>query len=235
MSTDAKEVVVIGPGSIGRAIARRVGSGRILLLAAHSEKATQDAAEQLLGGGFEVAQQTTDISDRDAVEALADKAAAMGPVTRVIHAAGVSPTQASIERVLEVDLVGGGEPLGRAHGAHVLEPLLARAGELIQCQRGDDHAGADGVDAGTPLAPRRRGGKYAQRVGPLRERVGVDGGPDPLGLEERQREQLRGRCRRERAAAFLLGERAGFITGADLLMDGGVTAALRVGELTMSS
>ncbi|WP_405655121.1 SDR family oxidoreductase [Streptomyces sp. NBC_00019] len=34
------------------------------------------------------------------------------------------------------------------------------------------------------------------------------------------------------AAAFLLGREAGFITGADLLMDGGVTAALRAGELT---
>ena len=34
------------------------------------------------------------------------------------------------------------------------------------------------------------------------------------------------------ASAFLLGEHAGFITGADLLMDGGVTAALRTGELT---
>ncbi|GAA3482581.1 SDR family oxidoreductase [Streptomyces yanii] len=35
------------------------------------------------------------------------------------------------------------------------------------------------------------------------------------------------------AAAFLLGRQAGFITGADLLMDGGVTAALRGGELTV--
>lgn len=35
------------------------------------------------------------------------------------------------------------------------------------------------------------------------------------------------------AAAFLLGRQAGFITGADLLMDGGVTAALRAGELTI--
>jgi hypothetical protein len=34
-------------------------------------------------------------------------------------------------------------------------------------------------------------------------------------------------------AAFLLGEQAGFITRADLLMDGGVTAALRAGELTV--
>lgn len=34
------------------------------------------------------------------------------------------------------------------------------------------------------------------------------------------------------AAAFLLGRQADFITGADLLMDGGVTAALRAGEPT---
>jgi NAD(P)-dependent dehydrogenase (short-subunit alcohol dehydrogenase family) len=33
-------------------------------------------------------------------------------------------------------------------------------------------------------------------------------------------------------AAFLLGPQAGFITGADLLIDGGVTAALRSGDLT---
>jgi NAD(P)-dependent dehydrogenase (short-subunit alcohol dehydrogenase family) len=34
------------------------------------------------------------------------------------------------------------------------------------------------------------------------------------------------------AAAFLLGDQAGFISGADLLIHGGVTAALRTGELT---
>ena len=56
MSTDTKEVVVvIGPGSIGQAIARRVGAGRTLLLAAHSAEATEAAAGQLRGDGFEVA------------------------------------------------------------------------------------------------------------------------------------------------------------------------------------
>ena len=37
------------------------------------------------------------------------------------------------------------------------------------------------------------------------------------------------------ASAFLLGHQAGFITGADLLMDGGVTAALLAGELRSPS
>lgn len=107
MSGQNKEiVVVIGPGSIGQAIARRVGSGRTLLLAAHSEEATKAAAEQLRGDGFEVATQATDISDPAQVEALAATAAGMGAVTHVIQAAGVSPTQAGIERILHVDLLG---------------------------------------------------------------------------------------------------------------------------------
>jgi NAD(P)-dependent dehydrogenase (short-subunit alcohol dehydrogenase family) len=36
------------------------------------------------------------------------------------------------------------------------------------------------------------------------------------------------------AAAFLLGPDAGFITGADLLIDAGVIAALRAGRLNLT-
>jgi len=93
MSTEATEVVVvIGPGSIGAAIARQVGAGRTLLLAAHDDTSTQAAAGQLRADGYEVALQTTDISDQAQVEALAGTAAGLGSVTHVIHAAGVSPT-----------------------------------------------------------------------------------------------------------------------------------------------
>ncbi|MFE7323424.1 hypothetical protein ACFU8W_00295 [Streptomyces sp. NPDC057565] len=48
----------------------------------------------------------TDVADHDAVESLADAAAALGPVTQVVHTAGVSPTQATVERILQVDLLG---------------------------------------------------------------------------------------------------------------------------------
>ena len=47
-----------------------------------------------------------DVADHASVAALADATAALGPVTRVIHAAGVTPVQASTERVLDVDLLG---------------------------------------------------------------------------------------------------------------------------------
>ena len=278
--TDAKEiVVVIGPGSIGRAIARRVGSGRILLLAAHSDEATEDAAVQLRGDGFEVALQTTDISDRVAVEALADKATAMGPVTQVIHAAGVSPTQASIERVMEVDLVGTAYILDAF--ARVIAP--GGAGIVVASMAGHrespyEHEIEQAL-ATTPTAdllalpflqPEKVGSSVrayalAKRANSLRVQTaaaawGKRGGRvnaispgviiTPLALDELSGprkewfEHVRKVCAAQRfatsdevgdAAAFLLGERAGFITGADLLMDGGVTAALRAGELTMPS
>lgn len=70
--------VVIGAGSIGRAIARRIGAGRLLLLADYSDKALAEAAEQLGDEGYEVTTRVTDVSDRAAVEALADAAAGLG-------------------------------------------------------------------------------------------------------------------------------------------------------------
>jgi NAD(P)-dependent dehydrogenase (short-subunit alcohol dehydrogenase family) len=123
MSELGREIVVaIGPGSIGQAIARRVGSGRTLLLAAHDQEASDAAAVQLRGDGFEVEVQATDISDPDQVRALARTAAGMGAVTQVIQAAGVSPTQASIERILQVDL------LGTAYVLDAFAEVIARCG-----------------------------------------------------------------------------------------------------------
>lgn len=46
------------------------------------------------------------VADRGSVEALVQAAAALGAVDRIVHAAGVSPSQASIETILRVDLYG---------------------------------------------------------------------------------------------------------------------------------
>jgi NAD(P)-dependent dehydrogenase (short-subunit alcohol dehydrogenase family) len=49
---------------------------------------------------------TVDVSSRTSVRALAGAATALGDVTGVIHAAGVSPSQAAPEVILAVDLYG---------------------------------------------------------------------------------------------------------------------------------
>jgi NAD(P)-dependent dehydrogenase (short-subunit alcohol dehydrogenase family) len=49
---------------------------------------------------------TVDVSSRASVDALVAAATALGEVSGVIHAAGVSPSQASPETILKVDLYG---------------------------------------------------------------------------------------------------------------------------------
>jgi NAD(P)-dependent dehydrogenase (short-subunit alcohol dehydrogenase family) len=99
-------VVVIGPGQIGQAIARRVGVGRHVLLADRSEQNAQAAADILANAGFDVSVATVDVASRGAVKALVARATEMGRITGLVHAAGVSPSQAPPETILKVDLYG---------------------------------------------------------------------------------------------------------------------------------
>lgn len=107
MSTEVKNViVVIGAGSIGQAIARRVSAGKHILLADIRQENADTAAKVLSEAGFEVSTIMVDASSRQSVEALVEKAVSLGNITGLIHAAGVSPTQASPETILHVDLYG---------------------------------------------------------------------------------------------------------------------------------
>ena len=99
-------IIVIGAGSIGQAIARRVGAGKLVLLADLHEENAQGAAEVMLDAGFDVRTATVDVSSRASVHALVEQATSLGDVTGLIHAAGVSPSQASPATILAVDLYG---------------------------------------------------------------------------------------------------------------------------------
>jgi NAD(P)-dependent dehydrogenase (short-subunit alcohol dehydrogenase family) len=101
-----KIIVLIGAGSIGQAITRRVSAGKHELLADLRQENADAAAKTLSDAGFEVTTAAVDVSSRASVEALVDKAASLGEVFGVIHAAGVSPSQASPEMILHVDLYG---------------------------------------------------------------------------------------------------------------------------------
>ena len=99
-------IVVIGTGQIGQAIARRVSFGKHVLLADLHQGNADAAAEVLSNAGFEVSTATVGVSSRESVHALVQTAMACGDITGVIHAAGVSPSQASPATILAVDLYG---------------------------------------------------------------------------------------------------------------------------------
>ena len=99
-------VVVIGAGQIGQAIARRVGVGKHVVLADRSEVNANAAAEVMANAGYQVNVATVDVASRETVLALVGKAAGIGEIVGLIHAAGVSPSQASPDTILHVDLYG---------------------------------------------------------------------------------------------------------------------------------
>ena len=99
-------IVVIGAGSIGQAIARRVSAGKHILLADLRQDNVDAAAKVLSEAGFEVSTVIVDVSSRKSVHALVESATEIGTITGLIHAAGVSPSQASPATILNVDLYG---------------------------------------------------------------------------------------------------------------------------------
>lgn len=99
-------VVLIGTGSIGVAIARRIGSGKHVVLADLKQANAEAAAQILSDAGFVISIAQVDIASRSSVEQLVAHATALGDVTGVIMAAGVSPSQAPSDVILAVDLYG---------------------------------------------------------------------------------------------------------------------------------
>ena len=218
---------------------------------------------------------TVDASSREAVHALVETASGLGEVTGLIHAAGVSPSQASPSTILEVDLYGtalvleefgniiasgGAGVVIASQSGHRLPALtveqnkalattpveellslpflqpdqvtdslhayqIAKRGNSLRVMAeavrwGKHGARLNTISPGiviTPLArdeltgPRGEGYRRMIESSP----VGRAGTPDEVG----------------NVGALLMGPDGGFITGSDILMDGGVTAAYWYGEL----
>jgi NAD(P)-dependent dehydrogenase (short-subunit alcohol dehydrogenase family) len=119
-------IVVVGSGQIGQAIARRVGVGTHVLLADLSRPNAQAAADVMANAGYVVSVATVDASSRDAVHGLVRTATECGEVTGLVHAAGVSPSQASPSTILEVDLYGTA-PRSSWRSSATSSPQVARA------------------------------------------------------------------------------------------------------------
>jgi NAD(P)-dependent dehydrogenase (short-subunit alcohol dehydrogenase family) len=274
-TTPAVEVVaVIGAGSIGQAIARRVGAGKIILLADLNTDTANAAAHTLRTAGFTTETAHVDVADRASIDALAATAAELGPVVHVIHTAGLSPTQASPQAIITVDLIGtahvleafggviasGGSGIVIASQAgYMLPPLPAEQNQALASTPAADLVGLPFLQLDQVSNP---GGAYAlaKRANILRVQAesmtwGDKGarlnslspgiimtplamdelnGPGGEGYQRMIKTSAAGRVGTPdeigTAAAFLMGRDGAFITGADLLIDGGVIAAIATGR-----
>jgi NAD(P)-dependent dehydrogenase (short-subunit alcohol dehydrogenase family) len=244
-----------------------------LLLVDLDAEAAAETAKELAGRRAVVEPFVADVSDPLALAGLAARAAELGPLRAVAHAAGISPTMADWRRVITVDLVGTAvlveslRPLVTAGTAMVcfasMAPLLAGVADAAADAALDepldprlhDRLSAALGDAlenpGLAYTWAKRGvqrlaqreavwfGRHGARICSVSPGI-ID---TPQGRQEadahasmaalvRLTPLAREGVPEEVAAvvAFLLSDQAGFVSGIDVPVDGGLVAAVRTGQ-----
>lgn len=271
-----KDIMLLtGAGQIGLAMARRMGSGKTIVVADNNADHARRAAHLLCEAGFDAVAQETDISSRDSILKLLETAQNLGDITLFINAAGVSPSQASIETILAVDLYGTAvllEETGKviaprgagvtisSQSGHRLPALGAEADEALALTpaeklleldllrpeniRDSLHAYqlAKRCNVKRVMAEAVKWGEKGARINSISPGIIVT----PLALDEFRGPRgdfyrdMFARCPAGRpgtadevahVAELLLSEKGAFITGADILADGGATASWFYGPL----
>jgi NAD(P)-dependent dehydrogenase (short-subunit alcohol dehydrogenase family) len=266
-------LVVVGVGGMGQAIARRQGPGKTVLLADIDQEKMELVAKSMTRDGHVVQTLDVDVASADSVDRLARRATELGAVTQLVHTAGLSPTQASAEAVLRVDLLGvalileafgnviapGGAGIVVASMAGYLFSVLNAEQERALAQTpAPELLTLACVDPGSVTDSALAYG-LAKRANHIRVRAASTGwgqrgarvnsispgciatpmghlelaSPIGDGIRDIVAASATGRLGTPdeiaAAAAFLLSPDAAFITGIDLLIDGGVVAALQSG------
>ena len=102
-----KEVILwAGAGQIGMAIARRIGYGKRIVVGDKKLKNAEATAKIMNNAGFDVIPVEMDLASRNSIRTFIAEGQKNGNITMLINAAGVSPSQASVETILKVDLYG---------------------------------------------------------------------------------------------------------------------------------
>lgn len=99
-------MIVTGAGQISMAIARRIGYGKKIIMGDKRIENAKTIAEVMNNAGFDVVPFEMDLSSRESIFNMIDEAKKYGPITMLVNGAGVSPSQAPIEAILNVDLYG---------------------------------------------------------------------------------------------------------------------------------
>lgn len=102
-----KDVMILtGAGQIGMAIARRMGYGMKIIVGDKRPANAAKIADIMNRAGFDVLPVEMDLSSRESILSMISEARRHGDITMLVNAAGVSPSQASIDTILKVDLYG---------------------------------------------------------------------------------------------------------------------------------
>lgn len=99
-------ILLTGAGQIGLAIARRMGHGKKIVVSDKNINNAQTVTKIMTEAGFDAVAVEADISSRKSILNMIAAAQKYGEITMLINAAGVSPSQASVETILKVDLYG---------------------------------------------------------------------------------------------------------------------------------
>ena len=271
---EKKEVIaLLGAGSMGTAITRRIAAGRKILLGDVSEENLERVSRDFRYSGYDVETMIVNALEKNSVEAFAEKAASLGDVMYFIDTAGASPHQTNPEHILELDMVGTGyavDAFGRvmAKGgagliissqtgymfpipyeteieilntpteklmdlAFIKETAMQNSGLAYMIAKRINHLQAQKAAATTWKQRRARINTISPGVivTPLAYDEFAAAGEGYQEMIDTSAAERTGTSDEiAEAGAFLLGEHAGFITGTDLLIDGGVIAAIRTGE-----
>lgn len=144
-----KDVILwAGAGQIGMAVARRIGTGKKIVVGDKKLENAESVAKLMNEAGFDVKPVQMDLSDKASILNFIETGQEYGKVSMLINAAGVSPSQASIETILKVDLYGTAvllEEVGKiikdggtgvtisSQSGHRMPQLSASEDELLAC------------------------------------------------------------------------------------------------------
>lgn len=216
-----KDVMILtGAGQIGMAIARRMGYGKKIVIGDKKLENAQKIAEVMNNAGFDAEAVEMDLSSRESIRNLIARAMECGDISMLVNAAGVSPSQATAEELLQLDILQPENIRDTLHAYQLAKRCNEKRVMAEAVKWGKRNARINSISPGiivTPLAVDElngpRGDFYKNMFANCP--AGRPGTADEVA----------------NAAELLMSDKGAFITGADFLIDGGATASYFYGPL----